>query len=371
MAVSCLALFVCLNLVQGNLMRRHKLETNRKSHLLCVLFSLSFLLTIPSYKAASTFGETAQSVLSFMAIDGEVGSLYITNITTGDIHLIRNDIRYNVCPVWSANGTQLLLSSTSSSGAGSINLISIDEPQKDQLITLANVGSLQWNQIENSIIYDSMDDNGKSNIYQYFLGTKVRRQLTNNDASILPKLSADGNYVAYLVHHGQVPELHILKKEGNGFVDQFIANVSGINSNFAWSPDGKEIAFISTDSDIYLASLPDFSTQKLTSMNYKAETLGLAWSPDASKIAFVSTLNSVKPQIHSVTVKDLNIQLVTTDSLYPKEMAWSPSARYIAYTSQPDLGNDIMLFDLQNSVQRRLTNDINFKTCLFWLPKFK
>lgn len=98
-----------------------------------------------------------------------------------------------------------------------------------------------------------------------------------------------------------------------------------------WSPDGKEIAFLS-DRDrgiqIYLMGPDGEAVRRLTGLDERA---GFAWSPDGKKIAFTSIvgLNIVSSDAKSHT------QLVSGIDFSITLAAWSPDSKRIAFSGRP------------------------------------
>jgi TolB protein len=65
---------------------------------------------------------------------------------------------------------------------------------------------------------------------------------------------------------------------------------SAIDSWPVWSPDGKQIAFVSNrdrNFEIYLMNADGTNLKNLT--NHSGQDTSPAWSPDGKKIAFIST----------------------------------------------------------------------------------
>jgi len=138
----------------------------------------------------------------------------------------------------------------------------------------------------------------------------------------------------------------------------------------AISPDGRLVAYFSsrdlTGIDMYLA---DAVTGKVKaklaapgvlshfdalSFLYSAGT----WSPDAKQIAFVTyadgdnQINIMDVRTHSIKkrIKPGDIGAVST-------LAWSPDGRQIAFSGQKGGLSDLYLYDLSSGSIRQLTND--------------
>ena len=114
-----------------------------------------------------------------------------------------------------------------------------------------------------------------------------------------PQISPDGTWVAFVkltvdqAHNGYHRALWLVPTSG-GEPRQF---TSGTHQDHSprWSPDGRQIAFVSTRADnnkpqIYLIGLNGGEARKLTDMRQGATDP--AWSPDGTRIAFLSRSNA-------------------------------------------------------------------------------
>jgi dipeptidyl aminopeptidase/acylaminoacyl peptidase len=108
-----------------------------------------------------------------------------------------------------------------------------------------------------------------------------------------PQISPDGRWVAY-----SVTRIDIEKNAGNS--DIWMVPIAGgtptqltrsdkRDNNARWSPDGKQIAFISSREggpQIWIMDVPGGEPRKLTSLSTGAD--GVIWSPDGKNLAFTS-----------------------------------------------------------------------------------
>jgi dipeptidyl-peptidase-4 len=104
-------------------------------------------------------------------------------------------------------------------------------------------------------------------------------------------LSPDGRYVAF-AQDGQIfrvptaktaPRVSDIDKGLKPFI-----RVWGTNTNPAWSPDSRKIAFVSTRVDHSYIAVFDLATRKVTYMSPSVDRdTSPTWSPDSSRIAFI------------------------------------------------------------------------------------
>ena len=120
-----------------------------------------------------------------------------------------------------------------------------------------------------------------------------------------------------------------------------LTNVPQGARNFDWSPDGKQIVFVSPcqksaltypEASLYLL---DVETGKIGLPPFKpGGDFDPAWSPDGHKIAFTS-LRDGSMQIYVYNIQDSSLTRLTTpgNNIQARYPAWSPDSSQIAYTT--------------------------------------
>ena len=99
----------------------------------------------------------------------------------------------------------------------------------------------------------------------------------------------------------------------------------------AWSPDGKRIAFASAREgsfDIYVVNADGTDTRRLTSSSTNDQSP--TWSPDGSRIAF--SRSSDGGHVWVMNADGTDARRLTDELAEEGEPSWSPDGRWIAYT---------------------------------------
>jgi dipeptidyl aminopeptidase/acylaminoacyl peptidase len=153
----------------------------------------------------------------------------------------------------------------------------------------------------------------------------------------------------------------VLKREVQPFSIEKLYNTRSVGGT-SWSPDGKQIAFltnISGRNNIWLVSAAGGWPSQLTISDQRQ--IDPAWSPDGRWIAFDSDHDGdeqwdvflVSPKTGEV------INLTNTPEVAERGHAWSPDSRYLAYMSKPRNSStfELNIMDVLTKRYRALTRN--------------
>jgi Tol biopolymer transport system component len=146
------------------------------------------------------------------------------------------------------------------------------------------------------------------------------------------------------------------------------------DSEPAWSPDGRKIAFISRrdgGQEIYVVNADGSGLRRL--VRSPNREFGPAWSPDGRKIAFRRGKKA------SVELYVMNAdgsgqrRLTDTKAAWSPDVAaravpWSPDGRRLAFSSKRDGNWDVHVINADGSGQRNLTRNPARDWFPTWLP---
>ncbi len=239
-------------------------------------------------------------------------------------------------------------------------------PTIDELISLKRAGSAAISPDGQWIAYTVRDTNWDENAYhtEIWLAdakTGELRQLTSHakKSSTSPVWSPDGTKLAFATDRDDKRQVYVIDPRG-GEARKVTSIEEGVGS-FAWAPDGKSIAFTSTDpkteadkerekkfgdfdviGEGYRMShlwVFDLATEKARRLTSGAFTVGqFNWSPDGAQIAFDHRINSANTSgatadISVISVADGKVRALVTQPGADSGPVWSPDGAKIAFTS--------------------------------------
>ncbi len=187
--------------------------------------------------------------------------------------------------------------------------------------------------------------------------------------------SPDGKWIAFSGHQGDKSGLFVVRPDGSEVT--FLADVHGTNSplpgtgnEISWSPDSKQIAFVSSTPDpraaeasgdpmvitrylykpdagegmtrfndnqrlhIFVVDAATKQVQQLTQGEFDEHSVD--WSPDGKKILFGSNREPNQDEffnydLFTLNVADGSIQRLTATEYNEYDAIWSPDGKHIAY----------------------------------------
>lgn len=184
-------------------------------------------------------------------------------------------------------------------------------------------------------------------------GRRIRRLTSSGTINLSPVWSPDGRELAFMSWRGRQPAVYVMSAEGKLGV---LKTVGGeLSSAPDWSPDGKRLAYTSDidgNTEIYIL---DRTTQRNRRVTHnRAIDTAPAFSPNGREIAFTSD-RSGSPQIYVMDADGLNVRRLSWESSYNDSPSWSPRGDRLAYASRLEGRFHIVVLDIASGRLTRLT----------------
>lgn len=237
-----------------------------------------------------------------------------------------------------------------------------------------------------SIVFVS-EQNGNQDIYIQDLEDSTVRQLTFDDAdNYFASLSPDGEYVVFVSNRNYFEEnrynpvkTDIFLMSVSGSNTKQITNHPSFNTMPVWSPDGKQIAFVSNrNQGIPHIFVTDLDGSNLRQLTYGSYDISPAWSPDGQHIAFISNrpdsgIDANRFAIYVINIDGSNERRLT-NTFASEEIAleWSPDGKRLLFLADPKDSSeqdfDLFIINLDDFEVTRITTDGLVYSRASWLP---
>lgn len=136
----------------------------------------------------------------------------------------------------------------------------------------------------------------------------------------------------------------------------------------AWSPDAKQIAYVSfenTKSEIYTVDVANGQRRLITS--FPGINGAPSWSPDGSQLLIVLS-KSGSPNLYSVNMKTRHMKVITKGFAINTEPAWAPDGKSVIFTSNRGGGPQIYQYNLATKSISRVTYNGSYNARASFTP---
>lgn len=184
-------------------------------------------------------------------------------------------------------------------------------------------------------------------------GYNPKRLLESFEPLLSPAWSPDGKQLAYVSFESRNSAIYV--QDLLSGKRRLVASNPGINSAPAWSPDGSRLALTLSkggDPEIFILHLGSGTLQQVT--KNRAIDTEPSWSPDGKKIAFTSDRGG-GPQIYEIELPNKRPRRVTFNGVYNARPRYSPDGQSMVMIHGENRRYRIALMDLQSGYVNILT----------------
>jgi TolB protein len=157
-----------------------------------------------------------------------------------------------------------------------------------------------------------------------------------------------------------------MNSDGTGL--KRLTNEWAIDSSPSWSPDSKQIAFVSSrwgDPHIFVMNADGSNVRRVTDRGTYNQTPD--WSPRGDLIAFTARDERNVFDIFTVNPNTKEIRRLTQDQGNNEEPSFSPDGNLVAFTSTREGTSQLWVMAADGSNQKRLTKAGGYSTPA-WSP---
>ena len=265
----------------------------------------------------------------------------------------------NFAPVWDPARQRIAcLSNRDGNIEVYVAIASEDAPSVVRITnSVFDESQISWSTDGRRIAYTSENFDGERTVQHVDLSTLAGEPvLFGSEGEADPAWSPTDNLIVFakLDEEGESSGI-FLRDPSNVNIVQL---TTGLHHFPAWSPDGKRLAFVSTQNDgqqdIYVvgASARGPTTEPLRITQHNSDDYGLAWSRDGDRIAFISD-RSGNADVYTISPNGSGLEMVTRNAVNELSVQWGPDGSLV-FPSGPE--NQTALFIARADGQQQLTS---------------
>lgn len=145
-----------------------------------------------------------------------------------------------------------------------------------------------------------------------------------------PAWSPDGKWIAFISDKSGREEVWMAHEDGTGL--KMLSDGDGEKSNIQWAPDGKSLIYSGSDHKLYRYDLDTDKTAVITS-GEAGNIQGARFSPDAKWIAYAKLDHDLRPHVYVVpAIGGTEKRVGNSDLLFSETSpAWTPDGKRLIF----------------------------------------
>jgi TolB protein len=296
------------------------------------------------------------------------GEIYVVGADGNGERNLTHNRRPDFAGGWSPDGRQLVFGSSRRGDGVEVYVMGPDGTRLRRVGKGLFSAPSPWSPDGRQILVEPQDTRSqKREVHVLGLDGRQRTLVgAPNEEDIAASWSPGGTHVVFTSTRGGVERIWVVNEDGSA---RHVVSRGPQDGVAAWSPDGRQIAFLDSNQQLALVDPDGTRLRQLTHAGGTIVDRAFpAWSPDGKQIAFVC--DHLGRQICLVAARGGAVRQLTRGREVENDSpVWSPDGQWIAFTSTRDTGKpQIYVVASAGGAPRRITHDNRFDAGLAWQP---
>lgn len=155
-----------------------------------------------------------------------------------------------------------------------------------------------------------------------------------------PSWSPDGKQIAFISDKSGEEEIWLVNQDGNSAPVQLTTGGQAMRYAPNWSPDGKSIAFSDKDGKIYIVNVADKSVKQIVDAP-RGQVFDYEWSPKGNYIAFSMGGTNGFSSVYVFDIAANKLNKVTNELYDSSSPTFDPNGNYLYFLSDREFAPQI------------------------------
>jgi Tol biopolymer transport system component len=291
-----------------------------------IFFCLQMSSAQEEKNMSSLLQVTSNSKIAFASKRDGNYQIYTIKANGTELTRLTNNTFQDTWPSWSPDGLQIAFVSNREKGSAIYIMNSDGSDVKRLTDPKGEINYPKWSLDGKQIAY-SLTTDRRVDIYSVNIDGTNQKELLKEAMC----LSWNPNGQQYIFNRGNIPQIMKMNADGSN-INPFFAsgNTFRIDLFPVWSPDGNRLLFTkpsaqkgssSMNYEIFTASDTGENEKQLT--NYSGMDMAYSWSPDGKQIVFMSDRDG-NPELYKMNSDGSEILRLTNNPAEDSQASWSP-----------------------------------------------